>query len=140
MAQLLDFYSDYVANTLVKPQTFTSSNIEGSGTGTDLLGYRGAILVAETGASGALCGESNKMTIAFVESSNNSTFTAIADTDLVGGNNTAVIDANGDANSTHYRSYIGTKRYVRVEFQATAGAVSIPVAASIVRGKPLQKR
>ena len=138
MAQILDFYHEAAANTLVKPQTMTSSNVDGSGTGTDLLSYRQALLVAQVGASGGLAGASNKATIAFVESSDNSTFTAIADTDLVGGNNTYLIDANANANCTIVRSYVGTKRYVRVEFQATAGAVSLPVTATIIRGKPIR--
>ncbi len=138
MAQIVDFYHEYTANTLVKPQTMTSSNVNGTGTGTDLLNYRGCLLMAETGASGGTLGSSNKLTIAFMESSDNSSFTAIADTDLVGGNNTVLIDANANANSTHVRSYIGKKRYVTVEFQATAGAVNVPVSAIIIRGKPLR--
>lgn len=138
MAQILDANKEVVVSTLVLPVTMTSANVNGSGTGTDLLGYRQAVLVATVGASGALAGASNYATIAFVESTDNSTFTAIADTDLVGGNNTAIIDANADANSTHTRSYIGSKRYVRVEFQATAGAVSLPVSAHIVKSKPLR--
>ncbi len=130
-----DLYHDYRSTYTIKPQTVTSSNANGSGI--DLLGYRGALMVCHAGASGGLLGASNYVTIAFVSSTDNSTFTAIADTDLIGGNNTVIIDANAEGNATHQRGYIGTARYVAIQVQCTAGAVSLPVCAEVVRGLPL---
>jgi hypothetical protein len=130
-----DLYSSYRSTFSIKPQTVTSANADG--TGIDLLGYTGALMICHTGASGALLGGSNYVTIAFVESANNVVFSAIADTDLIGGNNTVIIDANSEANSTHQRSYVGAARYVAIQVQTTAGAVSLPVCAEVVRGIPL---
>jgi len=129
-----DLYSSFRSTYVVAPQTITGA---GNGTGTDLLGHEGCLMIAHVGASGGLLGASNKTTIQFLESSNNVVFSAIADTDLIGGNNTVLIDANGEANCTHQRSYIGSARYVTITFAATAGAVSLPVCAEVIKGKPI---
>jgi len=129
-----DLYSSYRSTHVVKPQVVTSA--AANGTGTDLLGYAGVLMVAHTGASGALLGGSNLVTIQFLESSNNTVFSAMADTDLIGGNNTQVVDANGEANTTYQRGYIGSARYVTITFTNT-GTVSLPVAAAVVKGIPI---
>jgi hypothetical protein len=129
-----DLYHDSRSTYVVKPQTITGA---GNGTGTDLLGYEGCLMIAHVGASGALLGSSNKTTIQFLESANNVVFSAIADGDLIGGNNTVLIDANEEANCTHQRSYVGSARYVTITYAATAGAVSLPVCAEVVKGVPL---
>ena len=129
-----DLYDDFRSAYVVKPQTVTSANA--NGTGADLLGYRGVLMVAHLGASGGLLGGSNLVTIQFQESSNNVVFSAIQDGDLIGGTNTQVIDANGEGNTSVQRGYIGSARYVTINFVPT-GTVSLPVCAAVVRGKPL---
>jgi hypothetical protein len=128
-----DLSHDYKSNMTVKPATLTTANA--NGTGVDLLGYSGALMVAHLGAVGALQDGTNKCIIHFVESTDNSTFTAIADTDLVGGNNTQTIDANAEANTSHQRSYVGAARYVAIQFEV-AGTISLPVVGEVIRGKP----
>jgi hypothetical protein len=129
-----DLYHDYRSTYTVKPQTITSSNANGAAI--DLLGYRGCLMVAHIGASGGLLGGANYLTIEFLESSNGVVFSAIDDADLVGGNNTEVINANASANTTIQRSYFGSARYVTVTFVPTA-AISLPVVGEVVVGKPI---
>jgi hypothetical protein len=128
-----DLYSDERFVQAIKPVTVTSANANGAVV--DLLGYLGAEVVVEIGASGALLGASNLATIRLMESSDNNSWSAMNDTDLLGGNNVAVIDANAEANTTVERGYIGTARYVTVRIEPT-GTISLPVSAGIVRSKP----
>ena len=135
---LRDAYHDLVANQVIAP-ILCSNDATGNVANTvDLEGYSGGLIGVQTGVEGDLFDANNYMTIKWQTSTNNVGWSAANDADLIGGNNTAIIDANADANSTHTRSYIGSKRYVRVEFQATAGAVSLPVSAHIVRSKPIR--
>jgi len=128
-----DLYHDFRSTYVVAPiATVAGAN----GTGTDLLGYEGCLMIAHMGASTATLGGSNYVTIQFLESSNNTVFSAIADTDLIGGNNTVVINANANANCTHQRGYIGKCRYVTVTY-ANTGAVAVTVAAAVVKGFPI---
>jgi hypothetical protein len=129
-----DLYHDFRSTYVIAPQTLTTANA--NGTGTDLLGYRGALMIVHLGAVGANQGGSNNCTIGFFESTNNSVFSAIADTDLIGGNNTAAITANASANATIQRSYIGSARYVTIRI-AVAGTISLPVSGEVVKGFPL---
>ena len=132
-----DFYNSFKQTTVLKPIKVVS-NATGNGTGTDLLGYEGVLMVASLGASADVLDGSNYYTIKFLESSNNVVFSAIADTDLLGGNNTALIQANASANSTHERSYIGSARYVTVSI-AVAGTIAsgTPCTAHVIKGAPL---
>lgn len=135
MAQLLDCNTEIISNYCIKPATLTTANA--NGTGVDLSGYRQCKMTVHLGAVGALQDGTNKCVIGFFDSSDNSAFTACADTDLTGGTNTETIDANAEANNTVSRSYIGTKRYVTVRI-AVSGTISLPVCATVVRGKPLR--
>ena len=129
-----DYYNDDRSSVVILPIAMTTANANGAGI--DLLGYRKCRLSVFCGASGATLGGSNLCTIRFMESSDNSTFTAIADTDLLGGNNTQVVDANGEANTVVQRSYIGTKRYVTVRVEPT-GTVAVPWSAAAELGAPI---
>jgi len=129
-----DYYNDDRASIVISPVAMTTANANGAGI--DLLGYRKCRLVVQAGTSGALAGASNLATIRFMESSDNSTFTAIADTDLLGGNNTQVIDANGETPSIHQRGYIGVKRYVTVRVEPT-GTIAIAFSAAAELGAPI---
>jgi hypothetical protein len=129
-----DFYSDYRATEVIAPK-LVSNDATGNGTGTDLLGYEGCLMVCDYGDVGDLHDSSNYVTVKFLASTNNTVFSAIADTDLIGGNNTAVIDANEDANTTVQRGYIGTARYVTISIAVTGTmANGTPAAAFVVKG------
>lgn len=129
-----DLYHDAANITqVVKPVAITAG---ANGTGTDILGYTRVLMVATTGAATALHGASNYATVSFLESANNVVFSAIADTDLVGGNNVETLDANADFNSTVIRGYIGDKRYVTITF-GNVGAVAYTGAAYVIKGFPI---
>ena len=129
-----DYYNDDRSKIVIYPVAMTTANANGAGI--DLLTYRKCRLTVLAGASGALLGASNLATIRFMESSDNSSFTAIADTDLLGGNNTEVIDANAEGNNCVQRSYIGVKRYVTVRIEPT-GTIAVPWCAVAELGSPL---
>jgi hypothetical protein len=129
-----DAYHDDRSSVVIDPVAMTTANANGAGI--DLLGYEGCRLVVQVGTSGALLGVSNLATIRFMESSNNVVFSAIADTDLIGGNNTQVIDANGETPAIHQRSYTGSARYVTVRIEPT-GTIAVPFSAAAELGKPI---
>jgi hypothetical protein len=132
-----DLYSSYRETTVVQPK-LVSNDVTGNGTGTDLLGFTGALMVAKIGAVGDLFNGSNYVTIRFLESSNNVVFSAISDDDLIGGNNTVLIDANNEANCIHQRAYTGSARYVTISFDVTGTmANGTPMEAHVVKGLPL---
>jgi len=132
-----DLYHSYRETTVVTPQ-LVSNDATGNGTGTDLLGVTGCLMVAKIGAVGDLFNGSNYVTIKFLESANNVVFSAIDDDDLIGGNNTVVIDANNEANCVHQRSYVGSARYVTISFDVTGTmANGTPMEAHVVKGLPL---
>lgn len=100
-----------------------------NGTGVDLRGFEGAMVVVNYGAW-----TDGTHTPSLLESDDNTTYTAIAAADLQG-SFTALTSAGGN-NTTHRVGYSGTKRFIRPTLTiatATTGAVS---AISIVRGTP----
>lgn len=129
-----DYYNDDRSSVVILPVAMTSGNANGSGI--DLLTYTKCRISVFVGASTNTLGTSNLCTIRFMESSDNSTFTAIADTDLLGGNNTQIVDANGEANTVIQRSYIGAKRYVTVRVEPT-GTVGLTWSAAAELGGPV---
>lgn len=106
-----------------------------NGTGVDLQGFDGAMLYLDLGT---FAGTTPGATIRWEESDDNSTFTAIAAGDLLGGLIAAIDTTNDD--QIHKRSYLGNKRYVRAAVTAVSGTgPSLPMAASVVRGHPSQR-
>ena len=129
-----DLYHDYRTTQIINPIAMTTANANGSVV--DLLGYEGCLLVAGFGLSSALLGASNLATVRFMQSTDNSTWAAMNDTDLIGGNNTQVVDANAEANTCYQRSYIGDARYVTIRIEPT-GTIATTVSAYAVKGFPL---
>jgi hypothetical protein len=78
-----------------------------NGTGIDLAGAEAALILLINGAATAAA------TVKVQESTDNSTFTDVADTDLIGltGNTSGVAQT---ASTIVKVSYVGTKRYIRV--------------------------
>jgi hypothetical protein len=94
-----------------------------NGTGIDLAGAESALIVLQNGAATA------GATVKVQESTDNSTFTDVADTDLIGltGNTSGVAQT---ASTVVKVSYVGTKRYIRVA--TTAGTAAL-FSALVVR-------
>lgn len=105
-----------------------------NGAGVDLQGYDAAAVVINIGD---VTGTSPTATIKIQDSADNSTFADVAAADLVdGGAEIALTDTTNDA-QVHKRSYIGSKRYLRVALTAISGTgATVPSSAEIVRGRP----
>jgi len=96
-----------------------------NGTGVDLSGCEAALILLNSGAA------TTAATVTIQESSDNATWTAVADTDLIGTtlNSAGVLQT---ASAIAKVSYIGVQRYVRVI--TTAGTAAL-FSAEVVRGK-----
>lgn len=110
-------------------QSIAPQSIGGAvnGTGIDLAGAEAALIVLSNGAATAAA------TVKVQESSDNSTFTDVADTDLIGltGNTSGVAQT---ASTIVKVSYVGTKRYIRVITTAgTAALLSAVVTRAHLR-------
>lgn len=118
-----DLYNNVsVAQTLAPAARTASAN----GAGVDLAGYGSAVVVVETGTI-----TDGTHTIEMQESDDNSTFTAVADTNLQG---TEPTIGAADNNKVYKIGYLGNKRYLRVAV-TVAGATSGGVyGAHVVRG------
>lgn len=101
-----------------------------NGTGVDLANWDAAMVVINCGASG---GTTPSFTFEVQDSSDNSTFAAVAD-DYLDGTEPVITGSNDDA--VYAIGYHGTKRYLRVAITAASGTTpTLLCAASVVRGK-----
>jgi hypothetical protein len=97
-----------------------------NGTGVDLQGYDGAVVVVSAGTI-----TDGTHTPKVQESDDNSTFTDVASTDLAG---TALVAIT--ANSVQRISYVGNKRYIRVATTVSGTTTGGMYTASVLRGYP----
>lgn len=112
---------------------------DANGTGIDLTGFEGALVIGDVGAEGDTLDASNDINLEVEESADDSTYTDVADADLVGsvtGANTgtfAHVDAIGEAPGIFFASYIGSKRYIRVVDNRTGThSTGTPTSAVVV--------
>lgn len=128
MAMTQDLYNRASAINTLRSQAFTAT---ANGTGIDLKGYESATVIADIGTFG---GTSPTATLRVEESSDDTTYTAVADADLIGGNNSLAITTANDV-ALWVRGYRGTKRYIRAAISAIGGtSPSLPLSVSVVRG------
>ena len=118
-----------------------------NGTGVDLQGYESATLIADVGAEGDTLGSSVYFEISLEHSDDNSTYTDVAQADIVNGTIAAggiwlKLDGTtgGDpdtAGDTWQVGYVGGKRYVRLVL-AKSGTHSngTPISGMIVKSRP----
>lgn len=106
----------------VAPQSVTGAI---NGTGVDLQGAEAALIVIDNGAA------TTPATVIIQESPDNATWTAVADSDLIGasGNAAGVLQT---VSTVAKVSYVGVQRYVRVTITASASAALF--SAEVVRG------
>lgn len=98
------------------------------GVGVDTKGYYGATVIIDLGT---FAGTDPTATIAIQESDDNTNWTDVAAEDLIGGA-LPTIDTNTDAQTLH-RSYVGTKRYLRVSVKSVSGSgASLPMSAVVL--------
>lgn len=102
----------------------------GNGTGVDRAGYDAVGIVISSGT----VTDGTSYAFEVQESDDNTTFTAVADADLIGTEPTL---AAADDNVVRELGYRGIKRYVRVAITSVAGVTSGGAfAAYVVLGKP----
>ena len=114
---------------------------DADGATVDLQGYNGALIIGVMGAEGVTLSGTDKIELELEESADDSTWTDVADADLLGyvdGTNDgcfAVADADAEIPAIFKASYVGTKRYVRVvvNFSGTHGT-GTPIAAFVIGG------
>ncbi len=119
-----DLYNEISVAQSLAPAARTAS---ANGTGVDLAGFDAAVVVVETGAI-----TDGTHTIQVEESTDNSTFTAVADADLQG---TEPAIGAADDNKVYEIGYMGTKRYVRVAVTVAGATTGGVYAAHVARGR-----
>lgn len=118
-----------VAQSLVPASRTTTVN----GTGVDLAGFDAAVVVLDLGAAG---GTTPSFTFEIQESSDNSSFTAVAAADLDSGQ-PAAVTAGAAVVKVGYR---GIKRYLRAAITAATGTTpTLVCSATVLRMNPRKK-
>lgn len=108
----------------------------------DLQGFNAAEIILAIGAGGITFSGSNKIEFVLTESNDDSTYTAVADDDVLGatvatgGIIKALVAAHATA-SVYRFGYVGNKRYLKLlaDFSGTHGT-GTPIAAMVIKGEP----
>jgi hypothetical protein len=116
---------------------------DANGTGIDTRNFRAAMILIQLGAHGITFDTTNKIAFELEESDDNSTFTDVADIDIIDPKvgvvtgTVAMFDGVINPTDTALNKYRGTKRYVRVvaNFIGTHGT-GTSLAAHVVLGYP----
>lgn len=119
-----DLYNSVAAGQSLSPAARTAS---ANGTGVDLQGFEGAVVLIATGAY-----TDGTHTFEVQESADNAAFTAVADSDLQG--TEPVVGAAADGNKIYKVGYLGIKRYVRVVVTAAGTTTGAVYGASVLKG------
>lgn len=118
-----DMHSNIKAVSAIVPAVKTDA---ADGTTVDLRGYNSVALVINTGA---IAGDGD-FGIVVQDSVNGSSWGAAAATDVLG-----TVPASLEADSAYHLSYVGSKRYVRVNI-TKGGGTSIALGAVAILGNP----
>ena len=134
---MIDLYNTFKVTTLTNAAVITADTNSSS---VDLLGYDSCLVVVDVGLdAGSGLDGSNNWKIGLEESDDDSTFTDVAEANMVGaisGTTTgqfALVDAVGEDETTYKVCYIGSKRYLRVHLDET-GTCSTPISAVAIAG------
>ncbi|PLX36949.1 MAG: hypothetical protein C0605_07710 [Hyphomicrobiales bacterium] len=107
----------------------------------DLKGYDGAEFVLEIGAGGITFDATNKIEYKLTESDDDSTYTAVADADVLGasvatGGIVKSLVAAHAAAAVYRFGYRGSKRYLQLvpDFSGTHGTATPMAAVALLRG------
>lgn len=118
-----DNNSNLAALESVRPQVATA---DVDGETVDLRGFDSATVAV---AIGAVTGTAGDATVTLEESDDGTTFTDVADADILGSEPTLA------ANNDYQFGYIGSKRYVRAVF-SLGGETNVAVSAMVIAGHP----
>ena len=133
-------YSDVKYQQIIDPVTLTA---DANSASADLDGYGSACLLVNVGESGDTLSGSVYIELEVEESTDNATWTDVADADLVNyiaGTNDgtfALIDAAAEDDARFIVGYKGTKRYIRTVVNVTGThTAGTPISATAVLGSP----
>jgi tryptophan synthase beta subunit len=136
-----DLVSDTKAVVLIANATYAADTTPVS---VDLAGYGSCTILLSVGAGGITFSGTNKVEFVLTESDDNSTFTNVADADVIHSTLTVsngiisnLIAAHASATAERI-GYKGTKRYLKLlaDFSGTHGT-GTPIAATAILGHPL---
>lgn len=135
-----DLHNNMRTVTSLVPATRTA---DANGTGVDTTGYESVELVVPLGLSGDTLSGSVKLDLEVEESDDDSTYTDVAEADLIGATsgtttgNFGTIDAAAEDEKIYRVGYRGRKKYVRPVLNFTGTHTNgIPCAAMVVLGNP----
>lgn len=114
----------------IKPQNVTATT---NGTGVDLQGYHGAMVVFDLG-DGDFASADEVYTPKIQESDDDATYTDVAAADQDG--TLTAADAEAEDDAIQKVGYKGTKRYIRAVMTVAGTTPSIQMSAGILRGFP----
>lgn len=114
------------------------------GNGVDLLNFDGNMINFNVGAPGITLDANNRIELQIQESDDNTTFTAVADADMLGGTTggvatgtVAILTANAQASQSIQAQYRGVRRYIRgaIKYIGTHGT-GTAISGTVARGYP----
>lgn len=121
-----DLYHNISAVKSISPAARTASH---NGAGVDIRGYESATALVSVGVW-----TDGTHTFELQESDDDSTYTAVADSDLLGSE--PVVDAADEDEQVYAVGYSGTKRYLRVVATVASATTGAIYGVTIVRGHP----
>lgn len=134
-----DAYSNVTTKVLLPCAAYNADNTPAA---VDILGYGSALIALAIGVGGITFDSTNKVEFKLTHSNDDSTYTAVAQTDIVGatvgtgGIIKSLVAAHATADVTKV-AYIGNKRYLKLlaDFSGTHGTAT-PLSSTVVLGLP----
>jgi len=132
-----DLHNSISMDTLIANATYSADTTPPA---VDLQGYNGAEVVLGLGAGGITFSGTNKIEFVLTHSDDNSTYTNVADADMIGvsGITNGIIKAltAAQAAAVFRYGYKGSKRYLKLlaDFSGTHGT-GTPIAAYAIKGE-----
>lgn len=134
-----DLHSSLKPVVLLPAATYSADNTPAA---VDLRGFEGAEIVISVGVGGITFSGTNKVEFVLTHSSDDSTYTAVTDADMIGvtGISSGIIKsltAAHAAGAVYNYGYIGGKRYLKLlaDFSGTHGT-GTPLGANVIKGYP----
>lgn len=134
-----DLHSNLKPAVLLPAATYSADNTPAA---VDLRGFEGVEIVLSVGVGGITFSGTNKVEFVLTHSSDDSTYTAVTDDDMIGvsGISSGIIKsltAAHAAAAVYNYGYIGGKRYLKLlaDFSGTHGT-GTPLGANVVKGYP----
>ena len=146
-----DLHNELKITQLLDPATLTADATAADTTtaSIDMQGFDSAEIIVNVGESGDTLSASVKWDFALYESTDNTTFTAVADADLLTQGNAittttsgifATVDAAAEDDAVYKVGYIGSKRYVHVNIDPTGAHTNgTPLSVSGIRANAALK-